>query len=685
MSRNLNWSVYIAGAAFSPGQPGLKGDIVLEYNSVGACVSGEVTLDGYWEFAPFGGVVRVYAGGTCIWLGTVGLSRSTLSPTGQRTTQVSFVGLDVVDRDGLAVLGLGTAIPEAGVWGGIELNGIGSPLDPIPTEVKEQDALGLTVTRTVQNPPPFGETVGAGLQRMFRGNPVMSWGVRPDGRRVAGWPSGGGVSISVRREDPGAPGGPHVQPSNHEVNGSYVSEFVERAGERWQTRAHTRPLGSLTPRRGTTVQSDTLLGDSVVAAPLSRQELNFGGSLAERGHLLGVVNLRDLVAASHSNPLTRDATYVPTAITVDVTVRLDAPALPDVPPEGWYGQNVYPLGTWQDTQGYKRLELLKRRLDAGPEPQGWGELKDYIESPEFPYLTTTQNADTKVILTKDRSYWEDTAVNGWNGTWPTDPVRADAQRADYPRLLAGFRSWAPEWLQKGYTNLLAQEWGYYTSQYTATVEFGEWLTRSRDAGMLGGTVYESAPVLNPVPPQPPQQNAGEYAWQYEWRRWMWEIDPKNHQARNAQYALDPKRDPGLIRPLYKNVVGLNLGNRRELNWRFEVPKELLGQLDPTLGDNYNWAIGIVFSAVHLGLKAKGQVTGTAYYSKRILGTTNTARDIPGYDDDVLATPTYQGIFPGEIHTGPLMVNGQWATNLRVIIGKDDVRTEFQTGAPNGGQ
>lgn len=665
--QKLDWRVVVGAQSFTPENPGnLKGAIVLDYNSVGACVGGSLTFEGYVYWAPFSDVISVFVNGVPIGYGVVGLVSTTLSETGKRTSTVPILGMHAIDAEGLAAVGLG---------GSYELLGIEHPLAPIPTEVKETDALGFPVTKTVLVDPPFGETVNAAFQRVFKDHPLASWGVRPNGQRVAGIPFGGpnisSGAVNVR-----------AQPSNYELT-SYVSEFAERPAERWKPRVQSRNVGWLMPRRGATVQTDDLLGDQKTAAPLSLSPFNFDGTPERGGYVVGTVDIYDLVYNSVNNPTAKNADYALTGVSVTVEITLDHSALPSAPPEDWRGQNVLPLGTWQDYADIQPLSSYMNRIAAGESPQGWGELWDAINAPGFPYFTTTQNPETKVITAKDGFYFKSVAERGWNSGFGSDE---QGKAGDYQLLINYFPFYFRDTYPKLKTEEALKQWGFYTSQIGATAVVAEWLTTSSISG-AAAAAHESAPVRNETQPvyQPgPPSDAPFAAFGEAMRKLAWMMDPANYQANNAQYDIDPRRDKGLLQPRYRDVVRLTPDNR-VLTWTFSVPKELVGQLDGSLPANYRWAFGAAFSGIRLGLTARGKITASAMYQKVMSGATNIHRDLPAFEQQPLVTPTLQGVILGEIHTGPFTVDGQQMANARVVIEANGYRTEFQTGAANGGR
>ena len=665
--QKLNWRVVVGGESFTPENPGnLKGAIMLDYNSVGACVGGTLTFEGYVYWAPFSEVISVFVDGVPIGYGVVGLVSTTRSETGKRTSTVPIVGMHAIDADGLAAVGLG---------GDYELLGIASPLDPIPTEVKETDALGFPVTKTILVDPPFGETVNAAFQRVFKDHPLASWGVRPNGRRVAGIPYGGpsisSGAVNVR-----------AQPSNYELT-SYVSEFMERPAERWKARTQTRNVGWLMPRHGATVQTDDLLGDKKMDAPLTLIKDNFDDGQAQSGSLVATLDLHALLTTAFNNPDAKDATYELRGVSMSVQVTFDHPELASAPPENWYGTNTYALGTWQDYAEIEALKRLRQRVQRGPQPEGPGELLEYMDSGTFTGFTTTQNPETKIIVAKDRAYFESVAMNGFYDEYPNDTEK----RADIQKLKSGFPTYFNATYPPQAAQMAQEQWEYYRAQIAVNFVLAEWITKS-GAQAAAPVIFESAPVIHPTQPTYPEftgdKNSLGFVF-YNLARFAWSLDPTTYQASNAQLDIDLKRDPGLLRGLYRESARLNTTNNRLLTWTFSVPKELIAQIDPDLPAGYKWACAVAYSGVRLGLKARAKVTATAMYQKVISGSTNVHRDVPAYEQQPLVTPTLQGVILGEIYTGPFTVDGQQMANARVVIEANGYRTEFQTGAANGGR
>lgn len=76
------------------------------------------------------------------------------------------------------------------------------------------------------------------LERSLSGDLLRSWGVRPDGARVAGHPSFGPEPVDIAADEPGL----LLQPARHELL-DYVSEYEAHPAERWAARTYSRALG----------------------------------------------------------------------------------------------------------------------------------------------------------------------------------------------------------------------------------------------------------------------------------------------------------------------------------------------------------------------------------------------------------------------------------------------------------
>lgn len=696
--RDLNWRILVGTEEFSMENPkDLYGEIEMTFNSVGACVSGKLNFNSYKDWEPCSRIVQIFVNNVRVGLYLVGLVSTTLSQTGGRQSSVPLVGLDIIDRDGLVRISLGTAIPEVGVASGFQnLYSINDPRLDIASVVYSQDSLGFTKTETVYTPPPYDETVDGGMKRVFNGNPLASWGVKPDGKRVSGIASGGtnytpnGSTI-------------RVQPANYEFT-SYISEYGERAGDRWQPSYYQRQIGPYMPRRGKGAQSEQLLGDSQSTPPVTLSLDHFDGNQTTFGRILGIVNVYNLLIKSAAYDKVRDATYLAENLSVTVEVTFSPPDQPTTPPEGWAGTNITPLNTWQDTKGWNYLEAHKARYYQGYYqgiggngvfyPLNVNELKTVLNAPEMkPYYATVKsvadaNGNTQDI-NKDYSYWSSIA----DLYYPTSGERTDLnpqQKIDLQTITLLFAQVYSNIVREKYWKVVNTEYQNYLSDFKVNLIVAEWMTTSSTVSQITPVIRQTDAHTNPygqLNEPAPIRVLDEYVYDVATQKAIddFRSNRSNRAAFNPKYDLDPSLDPGVLKGIYRNFASLTLSkSERVFTYTFDIPVELLSQVDSSLTVNYSWAFSLIFSTVKFGLTASAKVVKSVYTAKKQLNTTNIPKDLPEFNKPPIAVSAVQGVLVGIIDTGPFQIEGRQMTNATVKINNGVFGTEFQAGAPNGG-
>ncbi|MDL2342556.1 hypothetical protein QOL99_00135 [Deinococcus sp. MIMF12] len=165
--------------------------------------------------------------------------------TGQKP---DFIGTAGILRGGRSELGGSYTLPVLGL-GDLDAKGLAGTYTAVGGWVNDTiSAHGLELGE-----PKRGETVEAHHARLLAPFPDGGWGVRPDGQRVIGRPSGGApVNLGAEQVQ-------RLQSSGYERQ-AYVTEAVGNPGERWATLVQTRLRPTvLTPRVLAAAGTDNLI------------------------------------------------------------------------------------------------------------------------------------------------------------------------------------------------------------------------------------------------------------------------------------------------------------------------------------------------------------------------------------------------------------------------------------------
>lgn len=583
------------GTVWMPDAPGpLKGDIVLEHNSVGAVTGGSLTVEGHLDWPAYSVAVKVEvqdgAGWARLGIGAIGKPESTLSASGKRTTTLPIVGYGELDANGLARLG----------WRSFPF-GVGND---------------LTTWGTSLLPAQFGETNAALLTRTLAGDLLKAWGVRPDGARVAGHPESGPDPVDIPLNEPGL----LVQPARHELL-EYVSEYEAHPAERWTPRTYNRGAGDLFP-------------GGVPTWPLLA--LQHTGGSGDKGYVIGMVDLRNLVQASSANPDLQDVTSTPEAVTVEVHLNIDVNRSENVP-------DSFRLPMSEDARTI------------------WTYVKMQQDHPElFPSSPPADQAQRDALNQQQNDLY-----NQYRGD-PNVQVWAQAQYDAYRQLA----------------------WDEVFAQSTVSLTWAEWLTQSSDPVRVAVLETDPPPAIVGAPPRAGTGSSSDPiagalgGWAAHVQAMFQDAYSQqgSYSAKTrSRYRLQPQQD-GFIRPLASQNAILNMKERTTFAWRFSAPEGLLKQVDPDLPGSYLWAFGVVYSANIEGVTATLGTPVARYFYKGANGDVQQSKNVPGFSVNFISGPTTQGTLNGTLFYGPVKVGGLWVAQSRMVISAQGWRTEFQAGA-----
>lgn len=601
----------------------LKGEIIVEHNSVGAVTGGQLTVEGYLNWPQFSRSVKIELLKNNAWepicVGAIGKLSSTSSVTGKRSTTLPIVGYGQLDADGLARVG----------WRNFDFGG-GAPT-----------LLGSLTLPELE----FGMTNGGRLAKALENDVLASWGVRPDGVNVAGNPANWSGPV---QNLPLETAGLFIQPSNDESTHP-ITEYEARAAERWQAELHQRTMPALYPRQATNITTDTLLSDEkqnllnglTPVYPLLSLDTDglFQGGFGA-GYIAGVVDLKNIVKNSQANTEKKDATYLAQAITIDVLIRVND--LPVLPPA-----NFFP------TTDLTRNLLLARHFIA--ENPKWKE--------QFP-LGSAQNTQKTADWDSYRTSTSAIALAN------AEHLRTRQQAWDRIHSAAYFNLHWGEWLTTSNEALPAivnsprdtEIASIPKSSYPASAEYG---------GLMGITDSGSFEV--------PYYIEETYLLENKYLRsdFEYQLKPQATQgfikllAQPSVSTLDMKSRTvfawrfSVPEALLKQV---DISLPENYKWAFAVAV--------TANINNIIITNTAMNSITVNIETP---VGTYYY-KGQNGTVEEGKNVAGYLAPLESPETQQGRVNGVIGYGPMKIAGQWVSNSKIIIGAGSYSMEFQTGA-----
>lgn len=296
----------------------VKGQITLEHNSVGACIAGQLTFDGFCGWEPRSRLVEVYYGpepilSNRLGMGIVGIVRGQKTAGGGRTATVPLLGLHSRDENGLSELGF----------------------SHIANFVSAEIYVLGSYYGTNNTPRRFGLTNDAAIKELFGDRVDSSWGVRPDGLRVAGYAGASGFIYAPSKDEHGNDtwelsldalvlDGDAIN-ITYEDSGyeepSFITEAQWRMSERYSPRTIRRGDNGLVPRRGSSAETGT---GELMPTTSNIQSAPAGQSGQMVGFTTGV-DLVSLMNGSIRNPTAFNPMYETVGVALEVTVTAEFP------------------------------------------------------------------------------------------------------------------------------------------------------------------------------------------------------------------------------------------------------------------------------------------------------------------------------------------------------------------------
>lgn len=610
----------------NPGQ--LKGPIILEHNSIGGCIGGELQVEGYLDWPEFtrSCKVELNVNGTyeTIWIGAVGQLESTLSESGKRTTRVPLVDYAELDADGLAQYG----------WRTFHFTTGSTPL--------EAGAFPHV-------PWQFGQTNADILNKKIENKDLASWGYQVSGHLVVGIPSSLN-SESVSSNDDRL----FIMPAGHEKSRA-VTEYATRPKNGWTGLTANRAATSgMHKRKAAKITTDESIEDEEISLKDGQNNITWPliyyrsydmGSYSTNGYIKGIVDLNNVVRSSVNNPdLTSGSNYEP--ISISIRIRLELTDIMDaISPSSWNPLSEFAKDYW--AQYFIRQDF--------PELMPKDETSARSSNDEFLYKNKIIDYKSMENLghpKRIRQMYDKHRRAAWDARFHASAMHV---------------SWA-EWLT--------------TSSSINNVVVNRIVNLTGDSGDIAlpaerdpeihffGYIEPSTPPPSgvstmPIPGSLTQQNIMKYAYN------------KGHGTSYTVNDVNPLDDSGTIATGYSQATTLKqLG--QVFDWTFEVPQDKLRQIDKDLPSNYKYAFAVGWRGQN-GFRVRATVEGVKYKRKVQKLPDDPNELIPNYSAPLREPETKQGHLNGIVLFGPARIAGEYVTHSRIILSDQSYRTEFQLG------